>query len=302
MKLEYFKGKNFGDALNPFIFNHFLSDLLNNEEDGISFLGIGSILGFDFGNQAKKKIIFSSGFAYGKKPSIDNSFDFICVRGPLTAKALGLAPDLAVSDGAILLQFMNLPKQEKKYKFSFIPHWGSEQKYSNWRKLCNEADIHFISPMNDFDQVLKEIQQTEVLIAEAMHGAIVADTLGVPWIPTKAYPTINEFKWNDWASSLQINFQFSMLPSMYENNEFMVNKLQQMSRGIVPKPFLKLPLIFLEKTLFASRKKDVVKALQKLKSEKTTLSNRDILLEKGNILLDKLEFVRTQYPDYLIHE
>lgn len=37
--------------------------------------------------KANKKIIFSSGFAYGKILKIDASYNFICVRGPLTAQA-----------------------------------------------------------------------------------------------------------------------------------------------------------------------------------------------------------------------
>lgn len=301
MKLEYFKGNNFGDALNPLIFKHYLPGLFDDESDGIAFLGIGSILGFDLAKDASKKMIFSSGFAYGEKPEIDSTYDFICVRGPLTAKALNLDPSLAVADGAILLQFMDIPKpQTKKYKFSFIPHWGSEQKYTKWGKLCESADVHFISPMSPIDQVLQEIQESEVVIAEAMHGAIVADTLGVPWIPVKAYPTINEFKWNDWASSLDVKFEFHSLPSMYENNEFMLNKLGELSKGMAPKFVLKGLLSILEKTYYGSRKSSVIQALEEVKKQKTHLSDRTILHAKGNVLLEKLESIKTQYQNKVI--
>lgn len=294
MKLEYFTGKNFGDALNPYIFKHFLPDFFNDDPQQ-TFFGIGSILGFGLAKDVKQKIIFSSGYAYGDIPEIDSTYDFICVRGPLTAKALGLPEDAAVADGAILLQYMDIPKPEKQYKFSFMPHWGSEQKYSKWPEVCAAAGIHYISPMQDKDFVLQEILKSEVIIAEAMHAAIVADTLGVPWIPVKAYPTINEFKWNDWASSLNLKFEFSNLSSLYENNEFMFEKLKERTNNAIPKFLIKGTLSILEKVYFNPKAKQIANQLKKVKLQKTHLSDRKVLSEKGSELLKRLEVVKNKY-------
>lgn len=294
MKLEYFTGKNFGDALNPYIFQHFLPDFFNDDPQQ-TFFGIGSILGFGLAKDVKQKIIFSSGYAYGDIPEIDSTYDFICVRGPLTAKALGLTEDTAVADGAILLQYMDIPKPEKQYKFSFMPHWGSEQKYSKWPEVCAAAGIHYISPMQDKDFVLQEILKSEVIIAEAMHAAIVADTLGVPWIPVKAYPTINEFKWNDWASSLNLKFEFSNLSSLYENNEFMFEKLKERTSSAIPKSLIKGSLSILEKVYFNPKAKQIAKQLKKVKLQKPHLSDRKVLSDKGSELLRRLEIVKNKY-------
>ncbi|WP_417608095.1 polysaccharide pyruvyl transferase family protein [Owenweeksia hongkongensis] len=294
MKLEYFTGKNFGDALNPFIFQHFLPNFFDDNPEE-TFFGIGSILGFGLAKDVKKKIIFSSGYAYGEIPEIDSTYDFVCVRGPLTANALNLPSDAAVADGAILLQFMDIPKPVKKYKFSFMPHWGSEQKYSKWPEVCAAAGIHYISPMQDKDFVLQEILKSEVVIAEAMHAAIVADTLGVPWIPVKAYPTINEFKWNDWAASLNLTFEFSKLSSLYENNEFMFEKLNERTQGIIPKAVIKGSLNVLQKTYFDPKTKQVVKQMERVKLQPQHISNRDLLKDKGNELLKRLELVKKKY-------
>ena len=294
MKLEYFTGKNFGDALNPYIFQHFLPDFFNDDPQQ-TFFGIGSILGFGLAKDVKQKIIFSSGYAYGDIPEIDSSYDFICVRGPLTAKTLGLPEDTAVADGAILLQYMDIPKPEKQYKFSFMPHWGSEQKYSKWPEVCAAAGIHYISPMQDKDFVLQEILKSEVIIAEAMHAAIVADTLGVPWIPVKAYPTINEFKWNDWASSLNLKFEFSNLSSLYENNEFMFEKLKERTNSAIPKSLIKGSLSILEKVYFNPKAKQIAKQLKKVKLQKPHLSDRKVLSDKGSELLRRLEIVKNKY-------
>lgn len=294
MKLQYFTGKNFGDALNPYIFQHFLPDFFD-DDDSVSFFGIGSILGFEMAQDAKRKIVFSSGFAYGEKPQIDDSYDIVCVRGPKTAEALGISSEYAIADGAILLQFMDIPKPKKCYKYSFIPHWGSEQKYSKWPELCAAAGIHYISPMADKDFVLQEILKTEIVIAEAMHGAIVADSLGVPWIPAKAYPTINEFKWNDWAQSLNMTFDFQTIPSMYEHNEFMQKKLRELSKNMIPAFLLKFPLTTLEQLYYKPKRKTVIGKLKGLKSSTPYLSDRSILRERGDALLQKLELIKEKY-------
>src|SRR5436190_19716735 len=101
MRLRYFESKNFGDALNPHLFNRLLPNFFD-DDPSTDFFGIGSILGFNMFKNANRKIIFSSGFAYGTKPTIDDTFDIFCVRGPLTAKALSLSEKLAIADGGIL--------------------------------------------------------------------------------------------------------------------------------------------------------------------------------------------------------
>lgn len=294
MKLEYFTGKNFGDALNPYIFHHFLPGFFDDNPEE-TFFGIGSILGFELAKDVKRKIIFSSGYAYGNIPEIDSSYDFVCVRGPLTAEALKLPATTAVADGAILLQFMDIPRPKKKYKFSFMPHWGSEQKYSKWPEVCAAADIHYISPMQDKDFVLQEILKSEVIIAEAMHAAIVADTLGVPWIPVKAYPTINEFKWNDWAASLNLEFKFTQLPALYEYNDFMFEKLKDRSRNLAPKRIVRTFLKLLEPLYFTPKARQASRRLELIKSVTPNLSNRDFLFQRGNELLKRLEIVKEKY-------
>ena len=40
-----------------------------------------------------------------------------------------------------------------------------------------------------------------------MHGAIVADALRVPWIPVATNSTILSFKWQDWCSSIGVEYK-----------------------------------------------------------------------------------------------
>ena len=54
---------------------------------------------------------------------------------------------------------------------------------------------------------LNKIHASDVVIAEAMHAAIVADALRVPWIPVNFHGShINSFKWNDWCGSLDVEY------------------------------------------------------------------------------------------------
>ena len=44
-----------------------------------------------------------------------------------------------------------------------------------------------------------------------MHGAIVADTLRVPWIPVRTNPKILPFKWLDWCQSVKLPYRYEVI-------------------------------------------------------------------------------------------
>jgi len=208
MVLKYYEGANFGDAINPLIFNDLLPGFFDNDEK-TWFMGIGSTLGFIRADETTKKIIvFSTGYAYDSPPVPDKRYDFRCVRGPLTAGVLKLKDKKYITDGAILLrslpQFRN--KTHKSYKYSFIPHHLSESMYDRWKELFNESGINYISPATEPLKAIELIRQSEFVITEAMHGAIIADAFRVPWIPLKMFEHINEFKWRDWLLSMNMEY------------------------------------------------------------------------------------------------
>lgn len=293
MRLRYFESKNFGDALNPHLFNKLLPGFFN-DNPAIDFIGIGSILGFDMARTSNLKIVFSSGFAYGTKPVINETFDIICVRGPLTAKALSLDPKLAVADGGILITQMVKEKPAKIYPVSFMPHWESELKF-DWASMCEQAGIHYISPMDDYQSVLKRIMQSEVIIAEAMHAAIVADALRVPWIPVKAYNGINDFKWNDWAGSLEVPYEPIRIPSLFDATQFMLKVCNEKISKRIPDDFYKVGLKSYGFIQNVSRIPQVKRQLAELKNAKAYLSKDSVLNSRTEQLLDLLYGVQKKY-------
>jgi succinoglycan biosynthesis protein ExoV len=186
-------------------------------DDETLFLGIGSILNRKIPEYPAKKVVFGSGFGYGSPPSITDRWRFYCVRGPLTAKMLGLPASTAICDGAVLIRELVEPAQRAEHKVAFMPHHLTA-KYDDWKSVCESLSICYIDPAASIESTLDAIRQSSVVITEAMHGAIVADALRVPWIPVRTRPRILEFKWQDWSSSIRLEHKFEWLPPIWNRN------------------------------------------------------------------------------------
>lgn len=216
MKLFYFtrsdKIENFGDSLNPWLWGKLLPQQLD-EDPTTSFVGIGTILNGDLCAklpQAKNLVIFSSGFGYGavKFPTVTDRWTIYCVRGPLSAEKMGLPSDRAVADGALLLRRIFQATEPKDTQFSFMPHVEQAMLGDElFIDACNQVGIRYIDPRWSIEKILSLISRTEVLLAEAMHGAIAAEAIRVPWVPVISSSRIFRFKWMDWCASLGLNYQ-----------------------------------------------------------------------------------------------
>lgn len=212
MKLFYYNGKskgiasnNFGDELNPWIWDRLLPGRFDNDGRSL-FVGIGTLLNEHL-PQLPQKYIFGSGVGYGETPRVDHSWNIYFVRGKLSAKALEIAPSLALTDPAILVPQFFQPTGQKKYQRSYLPHFTEAMANGAvWKELCQNLGIHYIDPTLTPDQVLAEIDATEVLFTEAMHGEIVADAIRVPWVAVKTKEDILDFKWNDWLSTVNLSY------------------------------------------------------------------------------------------------
>ncbi len=215
---------NFGDLLNPIIFEALLPGYFETSYEEVDFLGIGTTLGMAFpeGGPTNTTIVFSSGLggdsegAYGRTPEVNEFFDFACVRGPLTARALDLPDTTVVTDGALLLN--SLDRKETLATAStpvFVPHMSSIGGDGRWHEVAAEAGLRMVNPCTaDALSVVDQIRSAPLVLAEAMHGAIVADTFGVPWVPIVTNSTINRFKWTDWCLSMGLDYDPVRLPPL----------------------------------------------------------------------------------------
>lgn len=207
---------NFGDDLNRWIWSRLL-ELSSDEQDETLLLGIGTILSRNFVPPGKRYIVLGSGVGYDLPPDGFGgpAWNILAVRGPLTAAALGLPPEKAVVDAAALLRL--LPECEplpasKRNGIAFMPHYELLPE-GNWKQVCHLAGVEFLDPLADSKDTVQRIRNARLVIADAMHAAIVADALRVPWMPVVISPQANTFKWLDWTMSLNLSYKPARLPA-----------------------------------------------------------------------------------------
>lgn len=212
---HYDANTNFGDHLNSWLWPALIPELLDGKDD-IVLIGVGSIISHSLNIMPGKKIIFGTGSGYRSLPSPEEAseWDIYAVRGPLTARALGLDPKLAITDGAWLVN--NVPKyadlSRDRSGTVFVPHWES-MLYGNWETICAKADVTLINPLDSCDDIFPALAGAELAIVESLHGAIFADYYGTPWIPVASQNTISQWKWVDWCSSLELEYKPYVLPA-----------------------------------------------------------------------------------------
>ncbi|MGL1957619.1 MAG: polysaccharide pyruvyl transferase family protein [Colwellia sp.] len=216
MKLYYYQDDmpNFGDDLNLWLWPKILPSVLDQDANHL-MLGIGSILN-DKLPKAEKYTVLGSGWGYGPAPKIDENWNILCVRGKISCDALNLDSELAIIDPAYLLQDYIKEPVVKKYAVSLIPH-ALSLEIGHWEDICQNLGIHLIDPRTtDIEFFVKEVRASEKILTEAMHGAIIADCFGVPWLGYSAYDHINATKWNDWLSVLDQEVTLEKITSLYK--------------------------------------------------------------------------------------
>jgi len=233
MKLWYYRDPagNFGDDLNPWLWSRLLPGYFDEQPDAL-FLGIGTIIRAGL-PAAARKVVLGSGMGYGEPPHLDQTWEFHCVRGPLTAARLGLPASLATTDAAALVSTVFEAGRHPRRDVSFMPHHVSATLF-DWRPLCRRLGIRYVDPAAAVEPTLAALAGSRLVIADAMHAAILADTLRIPWVPVTIYGHANPFKWNDWCASLGLEYEPVRLPAPFDNsNERPLRRLRGYVRRII---------------------------------------------------------------------
>lgn len=217
MQIYYYRSHepNLGDDLNAWLWQRLVPEPLSRA-DGRLMLGIGTIIGQQL-PAAEHRIIFTSGLGYNPNtPDVRGlGWEVVAVRGPLTATILGLSPEAAVTDGAILVSLFpefTTPAAARR-GVVFMPH-VSAARAVDWRPLCAAAGIEYLDPRDEHFALLRRLGSARLVLADAMHAAIIADSLRVPWIPLATSAEINTFKWLDWALSMEVPYEPEELPAV----------------------------------------------------------------------------------------
>ncbi|MCC5872807.1 MAG: polysaccharide pyruvyl transferase family protein [Gammaproteobacteria bacterium] len=189
------------------------------------FIGIGSILDDRHAGPGRKLVFGAGARDPDSLPDVSgDDWHIAFVRGPNTAAALGMHNASWISDPAIIVPLLDggrtrpgpvsLPAGNR-LRVGFIPYFATQRPFAE--AIANAAGLVFIPPTLDPERFLARLLACDVVIAEAMHGAILADAFGVPWLACRISSARREgathaFKWTDWGQSLDLNIEFVDLP------------------------------------------------------------------------------------------
>ena len=215
MDLVYYQTEcpNFGDDLNKDIWPALAPQLFEDGDHDTAFVGIGTVIGMNRLSQ-RRIVVFSSG-AGNDPPSAwaDREVHYQCVRGPVTARLLNLPASAAITDGALLTPLTpGFPQAATRGGgICVIPHFQTIVT-GGWEESCALAGMRLVDPRGSTQEVVRQIAGADMVLTESLHGAILADTYGVPW---RAFMTSGNFgvaKWIDWTASVQLPLDLTVLP------------------------------------------------------------------------------------------
>jgi succinoglycan biosynthesis protein ExoV len=219
MDLYYYsKVPNFGDTINPEFWDKFIG-FSRIKKDSELMVGMGTILNNNIPKGYSVTHVMGSGAGYGKFDSKNlYNFKFHFVRGPITAKLLEIDNEFAITDPGILLSdFMDVDRKES-VRCGFIPHVGIDS--DRLKVVVEDCGLSYISPKLNPSEFIRQVARCDRVICSAMHGAILADSLRIPWYPISTSNEILELKWQDWALSLQLDIKLNKFPVIWRTRDF----------------------------------------------------------------------------------
>jgi succinoglycan biosynthesis protein ExoV len=202
---------NFGDDLNLWIWDGLLPGWRDWDPEAV-LVGVGTLLSSTFidreAARPRRYLVAGSGVGYGdgRTPDVSDKarWDVRCLRGPRSARSLGLPEEMGVLDPAVMLadfpEFQAIPKAGPPI---FVPHESTVVRH-DWTRACAEAGLDYVSPRGDAKEIVGRIAGAPLVLAESMHAAIIADAFRTPWIALRIGPKFHLDKWRDWAASLAI--------------------------------------------------------------------------------------------------
>lgn len=215
---------NFGDALNPVIFDRLAGiDIREAPVDFARIMGIGS-LGDNLLVDAKDGAfnenpiaLFSTGIGFeeGRFPHNPNivlperlrrNVKCYALRGKLTdarlSKMLGRPTGAVLGDGGLLVRYLvDADKLEKKYDLGIVPHYADSGNAIFSAIARRVPNSRILDPTRTVDGFLKDLCACKAVISTAMHPLIACDALRIPnqWVRISE-ETTSRYKFHDYYS------------------------------------------------------------------------------------------------------
>lgn len=197
---------NFGDLIGPIITNHYLGkDLtLAKSNDENVLLGPGSII--DYCKRFKSSIVWGSGIDphYGEKPKATDQVQYLAVRGPKTREFLEIDVDVLGDPGLLMPEIY--PKKPTSGPISVVIHHSTaKRRLRDFLFDPYRSGLHIIDPTQSYETVIDEICGSSFCFCQSLHGAILAEAYGVPWVWWRGlHGQLAKFKWHDWFASISV--------------------------------------------------------------------------------------------------
>ena len=224
-----YKHNNFGDTILPYIYKSITYSVPEKityyDKHTMVIVGGGSVLHNKQVRRFKHIIIWGAGTLPHTTNNFNKNCTILAVRGKLTRQLLlnsGIeCPEVYGDLGLIMPIFYN-PTMKQKYKIGIVPHYVD---YNNCRMMfANEIKLNIIDPIDDLENVIRNIKTCEYILSSSLHGIILAHAYNIKctWIVFSTSIDIHGgyFKFRDYYSSV-IDIELSPLTitetTTYEN-------------------------------------------------------------------------------------
>jgi hypothetical protein len=203
---------NFGDDLNGPFFDE-VAPGYKSYSGHDRIYGIGTLLNNENGI-IRNSVVFGSGYGYGDSVFCDErTTKIIGVRGRLTAAALSLPSDKVIGDPALYIDKLRFAKNGiSKAGDSKIVIATNHRSNELWNFNNIDSDYYFLDPgLISIKDYVETIKNAKLVLAESLHGAIIASVYGVPFIPVAIRAGLEQKKWVDFGSAIDMEIDFEAI-------------------------------------------------------------------------------------------
>lgn len=216
MPVSYYDDvSNFGDLVGPYLIYKITGkpviNIRNTKHPGI--MAVGSILNT---MNRQNMVVWGSGFIAKPTDEFMEKFKkyepkILSVRGLETAKILSEA-DVATpehyvcGDPALALPLFYTPLIHGSKKIGICPHY--KHKLSFLENISKKEGLRIIDVQENMKSVVDSIVSSSVCISTSLHGLIVAQAYGIPWVWLEIIDdnlTGRDFKFKDFFSTIDIS-------------------------------------------------------------------------------------------------
>lgn len=203
-KAYWWSGRpNFGDLLTPMLLRRFSKlEVHWTEPNSAEIVVAGSVL--EHLPDGWRGIVAGAGKLHDVERPLLAEARVLAFRGPLSAK--GWRKDVVLADPGLLADELIEPV-ERVHNLGLVPHWTDHVLAT--RREFLRFDPLIVDVTADPYAVIAQIASCKKIVTSSLHGAVLADALGIPRrieiAPLMLSNPAREgglFKWRDYSASL----------------------------------------------------------------------------------------------------